>query len=266
MKKLSKKLIVLIAATCICVNSTGCSAIEHKEVIYDSDPVDAANISEGVYILTKDGEFYQANTSGQTFTNATDTSNPSRLVVSHYDNKFIPTLYADDLLVYFSPNSIPEYVGVERFEDIGYAPGMYSISQGSNGSLYLRSENMITGSSAGNSLINYLGSGVATVVSINGEEPKTNILTNSGTITGYEKGSVIKLGLMKGTYYSEADIEVDLHVYSSVATDCISSYSTTKNGYIVLNLPDSITQGYVSINNQGLMYISKENRPKKEQE
>ena len=266
LKQLRIKSWLLISTAMLIFGSTfiGCSAIEKNEVVYDNDPVEFENISEGVYIMTADGEFYKANKKGQTFSDETDTSNPSRLVLSQNDSKYIPTLYSDDKLVYFSQNSIPEKIGIERFEDLGYCPGIFGLDKGSNGTISIQEQNVISGCSAGNELGSYIGSGgIVSVLTINGKNSSAASLNIAGGFSGYKQGDKLKLGLMKGTYYSEVTIDTDLHVYSSAATDCISSYSTTKNGYIVLDLPGSIYQGYVSINNEGLMYISKENRPNK---
>lgn len=242
---------------------SGCSGSAEEQTDPNA-PLEIDNITSGIYVMSTDGKFYSPNTDGQNFSGEVTSADAGRIICSKEDSKYIPTIYADDRLVFFTTDEIPETMGVEKFADAGYTYGLYGLYQGNNGSYSFTDDNFIEGSSLKESFNGFLGdSGVANVVSLNGKELKTSDFTEAGTIKCGKMDEKKKLAFMKGTFYNEVDVYADEHVWYSDMTASIPDYEMTKNGFVILTLPASIGDGdYFSVMNTGLICKSDKNRPK----
>lgn len=262
MVKIAKRTVAIILGVCLCIGLTGCSLFPEKEPD-KSEPISVENIETGIYIMTADGKFYAPNTEGQSFSNVAISANPTRIVASYEDKKFIPTLYKDDHLVYFTKSAIPEKFAVERFRDVGFTTGLYQLSLGSDGN-YSFNEKALVGGSLSQTVTAAMGDSNynITIVTVNGKPLSEDMITEAGTIANLKKDENVKFGVMRGSYYAEFEAIADEHIYYSSATSYITTYKTTKNGYVVLQFPSDVTEGYISVDNTGLFYKSNENRPK----
>lgn len=242
----------------------GCS--NKKESVSEIDlnaPLSIENIREGIYIMSTDGEFYYPNRDGQNFKAEVLSSNASRIICSLNDTKYIPTLYADDSLVYFTLGSIPSSFGVEKFCDSGYTCGLFGISKGSNRKYTFSKDNLIGESMLVKSLNGFMQAGdIFSILSLDDRDIEDSDVTPAGTIQCEKLGQKRKISFMKGTFYNEVETVADMHIWYSEETSNIPSYETTKNGFIILRLPTTITDGdYVSIMGTGLFRVSKDDRP-----
>lgn len=213
--------------------------------------------------MSEDGKFYYPNIEGQNFTNETTSADSRRIIYSPNDSKYIPTLYADDMLVYFTTGSIPTTIGVEKFCDSGYTCGLYGISQASNGNYTFTGDNFIPNSTLQSSFNGYVSSSdIATILSVDGEKLTVSDVTDAGTIKCNEAGEEMTIAFMKGTFYNEVKAVADEHLWYSEETMSVPDYEMTKNGFIILSLPGSLDDGdYISVMGTGLIRISDENRP-----
>ncbi len=251
-------------AMCLCAAMvfTGCSGAKEKEKD-PSDPIAEEDLGEGYYILGSDGKYYLPNTTGQNFKGTVTSSDASRVIVSKNNSKFIPTFYSDDLLVYFTTQTIPEEFNVERFRNTGYTIGLYGLSLGSNGRYTFDADDIVSGSDCATQIGSLATSGrLVTILSVNGKELTEDMVTAAGSISGFSKGDKVTIEYMIGTYYGDFTTIADEIIFYSSATTTINSYKTTKNGYIVLDMPSST--GYMSVEGIGLMKVVDEKRTTKE--
>lgn len=240
---------------------TGCGKEAEKERL-ENEPYRADEISEGLYIMTAGGEFYYPNNDGENFTGETTGGDARRIIYSLNDSKYIPTLYRDDRLVYFTPKKIPDSFGIEKFRDAGYTFGLYGLSKSSSGGYVFNEDNFIPDSSLCATFNGYLSGNIATLVTVDGKEPENGDISLAGIYKCKKKGESKKIAFLKGTYYNEVDTSADEHVWYSAETSSVISYQVTKNGFIILELPDSVKDGdYLSVAGTGLIHVSDKNRP-----
>lgn len=268
MKYRKKKRVFISILLVIAILTGGCGSldeiIEKDDSLYKTLSLKDVVGGEGIYILGSDNKVYQTNTDNQTFSNTVTSSDTTRLIYSVDGNKYIPTLYKDDYLIYVCKSEIPAEFEVERFSATDNTIGISGIKKSSEGTYTFSPNRIVVNSNAyDKSYENLADAKAVTILSINGNKNIGNMLSEAGTITGLEKGKNVDIELMRGTIYSEGKIEADTKFYYSVATATINTYTTTKNGYIILKLPDNITKGYISVDGRGLMRVSDESRSKK---
>lgn len=251
---LKKKLVMLVCA--VMIGCCGCQA----KTVEENDTITVNDLSDGLYIMSQEGDFYKSNTSGQNFTNQTKSADAKRVIVSYKNEKAVPTLFADDYLIFLSYSDLPQKFNVEKFHDAGYTVGLYQLSKGTDGTYGFTQSNIINSTSIEDK-VSIKGSDWVRVMSINGEAFSDADVSYAGTITGLNLDDTVTLGCMLGTHYTDVTATVDTRVWYSFSTLEINSYQTTKNGYIVLDIPEELKDSYVSIEGYGLMYISSEERP-----
>lgn len=262
MRKIKKSLISFLLTMAITTALVGCGSQKVEDTTSTNGPYSIDQIQSGLYIMTGDGKFYTPDTSGQNFTNEVTSSDPRRIIYSYEDNKEIPTLYADDKLVYFTSGTIPDNFGVEKFRDAGYTFGLYGISKNSGGEYTFNASSFIPESTLEQSFNGYISDGeFGTLLSVDEKPVDVDNLSVAGTYKCSKKDQKVKLSFMKGTFYNEVEAFADEHVWYSAETSNVLSYETTKNGFIVLNLPDGLEDGdFISVMNTGLIQISGKNR------
>ena len=261
-RKLGLLLITVLLLSSVCL--TGCIGDKDKdeeEVV--TGAISMKDATDGLYIMTSEGELYKANTVGQNFDKETTTAKADRIIVSHENQKYIPKFYKDDKLVYFASTSagIPSSYTVEKFRNGGYTIGVYNLQQASSGYYTFKQENLLQDSDLKSKLSETIGDDIISLVSIDDEKLKDSDLNKAGCVDDMDEDQEVTLGLMKGTKYFELNTIADSVVYYSVSTHSIGTYKTTKNGYIEIELPEEIKSGYVSINNTGLFQVMEEDRP-----
>lgn len=222
----------------------------------------ADELSEGIYIYTSDGKFYQCNNYGQSYSGTTYQANSSRVCWYTDDEKFIPTVYADDRFIYMTKGGIPDNFVIEQFVDLGYTVGtrnmVYDTSQ----------QGISTMLNDALSISNYYSvlSGMVSandsilLTELNGSPITQENLTYAGTFAGLEKDKKYRFSMFKGTYYGEFDAIADTRVFASYSTSETLGYTRTKDNYVIINLSDSMQEGYYNINDTGMFYRSLQTR------
>lgn len=261
----------IAAAMALVVATTalaGCGSNKEDDAVSANGAIKKDQIESGLYIMTKNGDFYAPNTDGQNFDSEVTSGDARRIIYSNEDSKYIPTMYVDDKIVYFTSGAIPTNFGVEKFRDAGYTFGLYGIGKNSGGEYTFSSSSFIPGSTLESSFNGYLDdSDVATLLTVDGKEIAVDDLSVAGTFKCEKKDQKVKIAFMKGTYYNEVESYADEHVWYSAETASVLSYETTKNGFIVLNLPDGLKDGdYISVMGTGLMKISTKNRTQEDKD
>lgn len=254
MKKIKKLSLILIASIFI-TSAAGCdSIIEHENV--DSPIVGEEEEKEGLYILTKKGTLYKFNTKNQNFEGTTSSASVSRMIWCCNEDKYIPTLYSDDKLVYYG-SALPDGpFNVEEFIDLGYTIGASSLSKSTSGLISITDEQLLNGSNAYNILSPSLPSTGWQMAEINGKLIDDSMINDYGLIDGLEKGDKITIGVYSGTKYGKTEIVADTRVFCSYAVTATAGYTLTKNGYIEVDLGD-LEDGYYSFEGCGLTQLKR---------
>lgn len=256
----------LIAAVLIMSMAlTGCSLFE-KEEPEQMQYYNLEDIDEGLFIYTKDKcvvpyENIQAN-----FTLGSDGTGTDRNIWLKDNHYMIPTLYADSELLFFS-NKTPyqKTFVVEQFMDAGYTLGFASVAGfGSEEEIkendtprysLVIGENICDNSSAAEVFDGAEKNQMILLHSINGEPLIDANFNNCGAFVGLEKDKSYKIGLYIGTKYNETDIVADSNLLYSVDNFEIDIKEVTKDGYVKLNFPKNLPDGYYTIDG-GLFYYS----------
>lgn len=258
------RILAIISACCLTAASlSGCSMdslIEGKEKTV-ADPIEASNVTEGFYIRTAAGEYYKPTTSCTSYKKVDGKSytTEGRYVYSISDKKFIPTVYADDSLIFVSSDAVPKALYCEEFEDLGYSIGMVGLSAGSDGNVPVTIKSCLSGSSAETVLQKVGEKKSYSVYAINGTDASKIQFSQIGTINGLEQGEDAALESYVGTFYKKLSVKADTHYFAAKKLSSVKSFSLTKDGYILID--DRPAAGYYDINCEGLIHIVDENRP-----
>jgi len=256
-KKIAK---ALLAALCISLCFSGCTNID--SIIESDGPgngeVFEKDLSEGLYVHTKDGSFYKPNNIHENFHGSTNQATNTRLTWAVGADKPIPTVYKDDALVYITDREIPEAFEAERFVSSGYTFGLALLSIGSNGKISIAPDSALEGSNAYDIFGSALSDrAVVTIDSIDGKALSKEDLSYGGCIKGLKKNETYTLSAYKGTHYAAVDVIADTRVFSSYEVDSTGGCTMTENGYAVVDI-SNLADGYYSFDGQGLIRICRD--------
>lgn len=93
---------------------------------------------------------------------------------------------------------------------------------------------------------------------INGTQFTSSILNQNGVIMGLQEDASYLIGAYMGTNYNEIVIKADTRIFTAsevLSREPDDSYQLTKNGYIVITIPDNLPAGLYSINGAGVFYV-----------
>lgn len=260
-----KKAIILCLSFLSVLILTGCSML-----LEDSEPDDSVetfsvtssmeNLPNGIFI--KDSEVYSRTyNEHKTYRDRYDEKNyllgkDKRLIWYTDQLQKVPVLGEDAVIIYKSDSTIPEGFTLESFDHLCDSIGIKNISMNESGKFILsrNASDIHPMSSAMEVLGNYVGKGTVIIETINGVRLDGSMLNRAGSITGLEKGRTYRLGFYIGTRYYEADVIADTEVYASKQGFQLTTYETTKNGYIILNLPELMDPGLYDLNGSGTFW------------
>lgn len=181
------------------------------------------------------------------------------------NDKYIPTMYEDDLLIYISRKSIP-YQGIawERFMDCGYTIGVigfvsdksgyYRLNQTSNedyeGLYYPKSDA---------SQINVFDNIPALFLNRVGNMPiRSGVVSDIGIIEKLEKDKTYKCEWYTGSYYRDIEMTANTHVFYHLESFYTYKYEFEHDNFIVIEIPNWFKTGYYYLNGVGLIrYVKK---------
>lgn len=173
----------------------------------------------------------------------------------------IPTLFLgqEDKLVYYSTDTLLDYMVWERFEDLGYTIGVHELQQMTNGRYYLNvaedeDECIIPDSE----LYSIYDLGVDFVlldkiggVDINDE----NGMVENGLIKGGVKSTEYDLEVYCGTLYKHFTTTFNIHAFQAMELFASVKYKTMQEYIYEIEIPSYFVDGYYYLNNGGMVRI-----------
>lgn len=254
MRKLTKA-VLLTTLLCCMGTVSGCSTIiEQKPEIALIPEYNKDNLPDGVYVLS--GEtFYTPYNLEKTYTNLPENTSVDRVLWYADDKIHVPTYKNGDNIVFKTKSNIPLQFVLEGFEHICDSFGIRKIRLNDAGNYVLSGDTSLQPSSdASAKLTPYLKSTSYIVLdTVNGEKIKSSMINKAGSISGLTKGEEYTFGFYVGTQYYEEKIKADTEIYCSKSINTITKYDLTKNGYLILQMPDLLTPGLYDINNMGVV-------------
>ena len=259
-----RKIIIAVIIGLAAAFLSGCSVLleeeETKESL-ESFNVDIAldELPSGLY-LRQDGKYTSPYSKYRTYSDFNpedyERDKNSRIIWYTDQADTVPTLSDEGLVIFKSDSSIPEYFTLESFEHLCDSVGIRGLTLSSAGKYSLsKSKGALHAlSSAYTVLEPYLDKGTILLDTINGTEISSSMINKAGSITGLEEGKKYRLGFYIGTRYYEEDLIADTHIYSTKTYYLLSSYEMTKNGYLIVRLPELLTPGLYDLNASGTFW------------
>lgn len=276
--------VALIAFQCIPM-LTGCNVIKSKKAVVDESLVstcDSNKLYSGQYYVWHDEAqnnitrdintdlskfkdytydiFQPVYKESDPTKNTHEEDNDRVLWISDENDNKIPTLYKGDELIYFSTESIPTKIKLERFYDHGYSLGFYGLTENIKGSgqykLSTQDGAHIKTSSSASKMAKYFTSEdtVVSIPSVGDKKIESKDVSRAGTIKGLIHGAQYDVAAYVGTNRHLIQMTADTHIFSSyeLYTLTANSYDFVGDGIITINLPENLKTGYYYINGAGL--------------
>lgn len=179
------------------------------------------------------------------------------------EEKFVPTLYADDILVFVSSGVIPEHIQLQHMNDCGYSIGMigfYPVKTGQVVQYMTGLSNLRIGSSA-HEVLSIINASNITLADINEKEVQESDFAKGGVLKGLEYGKTYHLGIYVGSFYKTHKVVADTRIMVTESEIFLEDISLTKNGYYAVRMPEDLQSGYYRIKDQGLFrYVNTDKR------
>ena len=256
----------IITALCIVttLSFTGCNSVFEQDNVVDG--VESYNsisdeMPNGLFI--KEGDvYYKGYNKCKTYTNkysalgSYSRRDTLRLIWYTTQMEAVPTLSESGSIIYKSNKDIPDSIILESFEELCTTIGIRNINMNeTNGRFCVdlsRDSNMQQSSEAYAKLSQYKQT--IYLDSINGVSIDSSMINKAGAISGLEKGKLYRLGFYIGTKYYEADITADTTIYSSKTVYTLTDYAMTKEGYLIVKLPELLEPGLYDMDNEGVFW------------
>lgn len=246
--KLRKIIATITAAAFLPMLLVGCGSSEvlgtYGQAIGTAPP--------GYYILSStDGLAYNTISSGAT-------ANYSNWWLTDAQMDSITKLGEGDQLVYTSSTERPSAFNFIKMEEMGYTVGT-SFATYTN-TTDIKSPIIISFGPTRNpfspvsayidSMVTSSGENVK-ITEINGNDIKTNMLTDSGFIKGLTKDAMYKFNYYQGTFYGELTIKADSLLLNAESMYSSASYSEMSSTYFIVTIPE-MPNGYYYLEGFGL--------------
>lgn len=227
-------------------------------------------VTDQFYVRTKNEEYYKTyfptedNTSVKGDSLWFDEDNQAAF---NDDDSLIPTLYADDELIYYSENVVPETYTIHRYKDDGWSIGLRDLKVSETGRIQYKkgTSAAIATSTIASSLANAKGGGgedtVLTFESFNKTPIKESNLSKIGTITGLDKKKEYNVDLYVGSIYNKIVMNADTHFLNAWEEYSCNDYTLSNKNVAKINLPHDLQNGYYLINNKAFFKYINEPRP-----
>ena len=238
---------------------TGCSSSGNKDAqlaVYE-----LKDLEPGVYLQKGDeNAFVEFMSEGKAYDNtyASDESQDNtRIVWFANKDSLIPEITKDDHIIMITTEDIPSMPQLYPLDDYGYTIGctlykdsasdLWALSQDQNRDICSESsfeENFNNGNNDSNTLI----------LDVGGKKVSDDNISTVGSVTGLEKDKEYTIGLYNGTVYSEITAVCDTHLFvdSLQPAYMCEQYLYTKDGYLIVDLPDDLPSGYYYFDDFGL--------------
>ena len=238
----------------------------NTEVMDDTTEMSTETPLENNYTFTK--AFYSEEDSGfsqyDTFDNGMTRDDQVMWIKAEEEDQ-IPTLYANDALVFYSEESLPMEFSFARFKNMGYTFGIAGLKIEENGKCtYDLSSKLLMNSSREGKLANLKAEKIV-FKSIGGHTLTQNDLDEYGAVKGLKKGATYDVVVYKGTirYTTSYVADNKMLVYGGQAFS-VENFDLLNNNTAVIKIPESCESGYYFVNQIGMVrYIAPEDEDKK---
>ena len=184
---------------------------------------------------------------------------PTRItwVNADIDEALVPTMYAEDKMIYKSSKSIPTTYALEKFFDDGYTLGVMGLAQDLSGNYRYYGPNESTQTSFTMGKSDATGfddlKGVDTIyfVQVGDTMVTPENVSLSGTITGLDFEKKYDCDIRQGTKKINATLTCNIHYFSSAETYMFGSFSFITPIIAQINIPNYVTTGYYNLNGGG---------------
>jgi len=256
---IASQFIIITLVLLGCFSLTACEGkIFNEEVVVTIQRYGKNELQNGKYYVKDGTSFYEPyispnNLSGQ----------ENCVLLDKSEEKFVPTLYADDILVFVSSGVIPEHIQLQYMNDCGYSIGMIGFYPVKNGQVvqYMTAlSNLRIGSSA-HEVLSIINASNITLADINEKEVQERDFAEGGVLKGLEYGKTYNLGIYVGSFYKTHKVVADTRVMVSEREIFLEDISLTKNGYYAVHMPEDLQSGYYRIKDQGFFrYVNADKR------
>lgn len=179
------------------------------------------------------------------------------------EEKFVPSLYANDILVFVSSGVIPEHIQLQQMKDCGYSigvTGFYPVKTGQVVQYMTSLSNLRIGSSA-HEVLSIINASNITLADINERAVKESDFAKGGVLKGLQYGETYNLGIYVGSFYKTHKVVADTRIMVAESEMFLEDISLTKNGYYAVRMPEDMQSGYYRIKDQGFFrYVNTDKR------
>ena len=223
-------------------------------------------LSSGTYYVVQDGYYfpmYKGLFPGEDDGPGTSADPGRKMIYSTEDEIFIPTLYEDCELVYYSETGLLDYITWERYYDCGYTLGLWDIKQMISERLYLDLDGDEDCIYPGTDLYDVYNLGAeAVMIDKIGQTQATPDLLEDGMFASanFEKGKEYDLAVYDGTYYHHYREKADIHAFKAYEVYASIEYETMQQeNFYKVEIPEYLVTGYYRIGNKGMIRLVRGN-------
>lgn len=195
-----------------------------------------------------------------------DYVNPDRQVYFTTENEInIPTLFAEDKLIYYSTDTLLDYMTWERYYDLGYTIGVHNIQEMTNGRMYLdldADEDCVIKDSELYDIYN-LGVKQILLDKIGNVQITSDLITDN-LINSVQKSKVYDLEIYTGTQFKHYQTSANIHAFKAYELFASTEYETLQDEFYEITIPDYFVTGYYYLDNLGMVRIVKGSEYSKE--
>ena len=283
-----KKILTLSILSALCMISvSGCSNPFRKEKPKKANPyvihvASKKTLKDDTYYIKHGDQFYEIPIGDYSYGDdyiRTDNDTPegdnSRTVFYTKDKTELamPTMYADDELVYKSSDTITDKFNWERYIDGGYTIGIRGLTENNIGTLnftnyeknFFHKNNIVkqlgsVDSEDSENLVTYTLDAIDNKKLINvvdGVPEKCKTLSTAGYITGLAPGKEVVIDIYKGTQLYKIKTKTDVRIFYDFEEYATKGVTYSTDGYAVINVLPGFMSGYYKVNNSGIFrYIN----------
>lgn len=173
--------------------------------------------------------------------------------------KNIPTLYEGDTLIYYSTDTLLDYISWERFYDLKYTIGLTNLRKMISDRYYIDlsdSENYPLLSNGPLNDIALLDTEATSILidKIGATNVNSN-LVNHGIITGLTKDEVYDVEIYTGTFFQHYTAPANYHAFHSYELFASVNYETVQEYMYEIEIPSYFVDGYYNVNNSGMFRL-----------
>lgn len=214
------------------------------------------------YYILHNGAYYPLATGANNYDSDKPTTrvDKTRQIYFTTENEIqIPTLFEGDELIYYSTDTLLDYVTWERYYDMGYTVGIHNISFLTNKRPYLNIESSKTPYILPESeLYEIYNLNVDNVLldKIGGVQLTEDMITD-GLINSLEKSENYDLEIYAGTYYKHYLTTANMHAFKAYELYASVEYTTLQDCFYRVEIPDYFVNGYYEVNGLGFFRLVK---------